>query len=186
MGGMGVLGAMGVFGSACPNRLTAPKPLCSPPHCLCRPAFAALLCNLCYLCYLCYLCERRPAALLPPPPAPCRRPFSPPLSSLAALPGRAAPKKRPYLCILKCPTRGFSVDRSRLPEPPFRLLFQLCAGLIHIRRPTRNSKTNQNNDKTSTQPPHGNGHIDVMPLCRHSRPRLDGSTDDKHWQKWRL
>ncbi len=124
MGGMGVLGAMGVFGSACPNRLTAPKPLCSPPHCLCRPAFAALLCNLCYLCYLCYLCERRPAALLPPcrpyrpalaallcnlcylyerrpaallppPPAPCRR-LPPPLSSLsslAALPGRAAPKK---------------------------------------------------------------------------------------------
>ena len=95
MGGMGVLGAMGVFGSACPNRLTAPKPLCSPPLCLSRAAFAALLCN------LCYLCERRPAALLPPcrpcrrhpPPAAALPPPLSSLSSLAALPGRAAPKK---------------------------------------------------------------------------------------------
>ena len=32
-----------------------------------------------------------------------------------------------------------------MPEPPFRLLFQLCAGLIHLRRPTRN-KTNATSD----------------------------------------
>ena len=98
MGGMGVLGAKGVFGSACPNRLTAPKPLCSPPHCLCRPAFAALLCNLCYLCYLCYLCERRPAALLPPC-RPCRRhpppaaALSPPLKLLSGAPRPGGAKK---------------------------------------------------------------------------------------------
>ena len=63
MGGMGVLGAMGVFGSACPNRLTAPKPLC------CRPAAPT-------------------AATRPLPP-----PFSPPLKLLSGAPRPGGAKK---------------------------------------------------------------------------------------------